>query len=85
MRIWGINGFALSHAIIERLKALGLWEMVTSMLFSRGGVPDMVAASVERDGVMQLGFRLGDGSIMTVMATEDGTLTTTEEDRQCMR
>lgn len=77
VHIWGVKRFALATAIIERLKALKLWAMVNSML-NRGGLPEMMSASVDDDGVMHLSFRLGDGSGLTVRATNDGNLRTEE-------
>jgi hypothetical protein len=77
VHIWGVKRFALATAIIERLKALKLWAMVNSML-NRGGLPEMMSASVDDDGVMLLTFRLGDGSGLTVRATNDGNLRTEE-------
>lgn len=77
VHIWGVKRFALATAIIERLKALKLWAMVNSML-NRGGCPEMTSASVDDDGVMKLIFRLGDGSGLTVRATNDGNLRTEE-------
>lgn len=77
VHIWGVKRFALATAIIERLKALKLWAMVNSML-NRGGLPEMMSASVDDDGVMKLIFRLGDGSGLTVRATNDGNLRTEE-------
>lgn len=78
VHIWGVTRFALATAIIERLKALKLWAMVNAMLYNRGGCPAMTSASVDDDGVMKLSFRLGDGSGLTVRATNDGNLRTEE-------
>jgi len=78
VHIWGVKRFALATASIERLKALKLWAMVNSMLYNRGGCPVMTSASVDDDGVMKLIFRLGDGSGLTVRATNDGNLRTEE-------
>ena len=78
VHIWGVKRFALATAIIERLKALKLWAMVNSMLYNRGGCPEMTSASVDDDDVMKLTFRLGDGNELTVRATNDGNLRTEE-------
>lgn len=78
VHIWGVRRFALATAIIERLKALKLWAMVNAMLYGRGGCPEMMSASVDDDGVMKLIFKLGDGSGLTVRATNDGNLRTEE-------